>query len=227
MKPQRSVPLRIYVLLALVATGVSIALTPLARGRADDSALKLTGADAALFNPAHDCTYCHGLHGAADAQLLQDTTVEGLCVSCHDGSFIAPDSTPAPVADVHRNDPGGSSCCATFRVTCQECHDPHSNQVNRRGVENLKLVLDTVTVPGSGVRRAIVFESLGGQSGPSLYSFCDDDEDNNGIWDQVCDVCHDDPDLGRHHWDGTQQHHRNGATCTASNCHAHSNALNP
>ena len=30
----------------------------------------------------------------------------------------------------------------------------------------------------------------------------EDDEDNNGVWDQVCDACHQDPDLNRHHFDG-------------------------
>jgi predicted CXXCH cytochrome family protein len=134
MKPQRSTSPRIYVLLLLVATGVSIALTPAARGRIDESALKLTGADAALFNLAHDCTYCHGLHGGDPDQLLQNTIVEDLCRSCHDGSFD-PDGPggplpPAPVATVHTNDPTGNSCCGPFQVTCNECHDPHSNQEN-------------------------------------------------------------------------------------------------
>lgn len=62
--------------------------------------------------------------------------------------------------------------------------------------------------------------------GPTLYSFCDDDEDGNGVWDQVCDVCHEN-EVRRHHWDGTTNHHQNGATCTQSGCHVHSNALSP
>jgi predicted CXXCH cytochrome family protein len=246
MKPQRSTSPRIYVLLLLVATGVSIALTPAARGRIDESALKLTGADAALFNLAHDCTYCHGLHGGDPDQLLQNTIVEDLCRSCHDGSFD-PDGPggplpPAPVATVHTNDPTGNSCCGPFQVTCNECHDPHSNQENHCSGSgptaacpfgdgsqrvNLKLVLDTVVSPSSGTKRAIIFESRGTDVGdPYLYGFCDKDEDNNDVWDQVCDVCHEGA-VRRHHFDGSANHHQDGATCTKGGCHLHSNALSP
>ena len=213
----------VIVLLLVAAAGVSISLTPVARGRADESALTLSGADVALFNTAHECTFCHGLHGAGGStpQLDQPAVVEVLCMSCH-----GPGGPATTKAEVHTNDPTGNSCCGPFRVTCQECHDPHSNQINRLGNENLKLVLADIVAPISSTSRQVVFESLGG-SDPSLYSFCDDDEDNNGIWDQVCDVCHDGAEMNRHHFDGTLNHHKNGDTCTRSGCHTHANALSP
>jgi predicted CXXCH cytochrome family protein len=232
----------VIVLLLLAAAGISSLLTPSARGRSDDSVLTLSGADAALFNPAHECEFCHNLHGGDPSQLLQNTVVEDLCRSCHDGSFIDPrTSVAAPVATVHTNDPTGNSCCDPFRVTCAECHVPHSNPENHCSGSgpttacpfgdgtvrvNLMLVKDSVVAPSSGIKRAIIFESRGVDVGdPYLYGFCDKDEDNNDVWDQVCDVCHTNPDQGRHHWDGSGNHHQDGATCTR--CHTHDNALSP
>jgi predicted CXXCH cytochrome family protein len=218
----------VMILILVAAAGASISLTPAARGRTDDADLSLSGADVVLFNTNHDCSFCHGVHGTSTQLLKVTTTVEALCMSCH-----GPTGTSSLKAEVHTNDPTGNSCCGAFRVTCLDCHEPHSNQENhlsQPGAEryNLKLVRDSVVSPSSGTRRAIVFESRGPEfSQPSLYSFCDDDEDNNSVWDQVCDVCHEDPDLRRHHFDGTANHHQNGATCTKSGCHVHSNALSP
>ncbi len=179
-----------------------------------------------VLNPAHDCTFCHGLHGAVGDQLLNDTTVEAVCLGCHGPA--RPDTT-VPLAEVHTNDPTGNSCCDPFRVTCRQCHDPHSNQANRLGPDsfNLKLILSQIETDSLGTRDVIFMSRGVGVGGTTLYSFCDDDEDNNGIWDQICDVCHANADLGRHHYDGTANHHQNGATCTRSGCHEHGNALNP
>lgn len=202
---------RVLAVVVLVLAGSAALVVALESGGA---------ASSVALNPNHECSFCHGLHGAGPDRLLKDTTFEAVCLSCHGPGGIA------TVVEVHTNDPTGTSCCAPFRVTCKECHDPHSNQVNRLGGENLKLVLAEVVAPRSGTARQVIFESRGKDVGePTLYSFCDDDEDNNGIWDQVCDVCHEDPDLGRHHWDGTKSHHQKGATCTR--CHKHENALNP
>jgi predicted CXXCH cytochrome family protein len=199
---------------------------------------KQSGAEAAmLLNPRHECTFCHSLHGGSNGEvpLGANAQTEALCLSCHhpdnaSTAGVRGDGLPEP-ADVHTNDPTGNSCCTPFRVTCTECHEVHSNAINRRGNENLMLVKAAITSPRDPTQtRDVVFESRSVDAGqPTLYSFCDDDEDNNGIWDQVCDVCHGDPnlsgDIGRHWWDGSTNHHQNGATCTR--CHTHGNSLSP
>lgn len=181
-------------------------------------------APSVVLNPNHECAFCHGLHGARSGQLLQDTTVEAVCLSCH-----GPGGT-ATLVEVHTNDPTGNSCCAPFRITCRRCHDPHSNQINRRGNENLKLVRAEIDPPDSILQktgpRQVVFESRSGD-----FSFCDQQGPENqpaGQWDNVCDVCHASADVGRHHYDGTEtviNHHQSTNTCTQ--CHTHDNALNP
>lgn len=189
-------------------------------------------ASSVALNPNHQCTFCHGLHSGKSGPLLNDTTVEATCLGCH-----GPGGT-ATTADVHRNDPTGNSCCPPFRVTCLQCHDPHSNQINALGNPNLKLVLanitapfdtfprDTLGGPGPGGPRPVVFDSLSGN-----LSFCDQEGPSNqpeGEWDNVCDVCHASHALDRHHYDGThttRSHHQSGATCTS--CHEHLNALSP
>ncbi len=182
------------------------------------------------LNPNHECTYCHGLHSGVSNPLLNEASVEATCLSCHGPGGIAIE------VDVHRND-NMNSCCAPFRVTCDNCHDPHDNPTNWRGNQNLKLVLaeitppgDTLTVGGGGPRQ-VVFENLSGD-----FSFCDQEGPNgvpgypqpDGAWDNVCDVCHANWDLDRHHYDAdltSNNHHQNGATCT--NCHEHVTGFNP
>lgn len=177
-------------------------------------------ASALMFNTNHDCSFCHGVHGGSPDRLLQDPVVETLCLSCH-----GPGGPSSLKADVHTNDTQ-NSCCPPFRVTCNECHDPHSNQTNWLGGTNLKLVLDTVIAPRNNVKRPVVFESRGDDVGePTLHSFCDQDEDANGIWDGVCDTCHD-PDVGRHKYTDPGNHnHQRGNTCTR--CHEHQQTFNP
>ncbi len=179
-------------------------------------------ASAVALNPNHECAFCHNLHGSSSDPLLEEASIEATCLSCH----IAGGS--ATVADVHRNDPTGNSCCAPFRVTCVECHDPHSNQINWRGNENLKLVRSDIT--GANGTRPVVFETLSDD-----FSFCDEEGPTGvtgypqavGEYDNVCDVCHADPDLNRHHLNSSAQHHQSTATCTRSGCHTHANALSP
>jgi predicted CXXCH cytochrome family protein len=181
-----------------------------------------TAASAAALNPNHECAFCHGLHGGVSDPLLLQASIEATCLSCH-----GPGGT-ATLADVHRNDPTGNSCCAPFRVTCMECHDPHSNPLNWRGNENLKLVLSEIT--GAYGTRPVVLETLSAD-----YSFCDIEGPTGvtgypqavGEYDNVCDVCHANPDMGRHHLDSDKQHHQSGSTCTRSGCHTHDNAFSP
>ncbi len=176
------------------------------------------------LNPNHECAFCHDLHGATDLQLLQYTTVEALCLSCH-----GPGGISTLKAEVHTS---GSD----WRITCRECHDPHSSLDNwcpdncnglGTGI-NIKLVgsdqdgtgLAKIDTPNSGIRH-VVFESRGTDVGnPTLHSFCDNDEDGNGYYDGVCDTCHTETRWHRHTSSmGNVHRHQRGRTCT--NCHLH------
>ncbi|UCF19037.1 MAG: hypothetical protein JSU87_14060 [Gemmatimonadota bacterium] len=177
-------------------------------------------ASAVALNPNHECSFCHGLHGGNTNPLLRGASIEATCLSCH-----GPAGT-AILADVHKNDPTGNSCCAPFRVTCMECHDPHSNQTNWRGNENLKLVRANIT--GANGTRPVVLETRSGD-----FSFCDLEGPTGetgypqavGEYDNVCDVCHANPDLARHHLNSDKQHHQSPNTCPS--CHTHDNAFSP
>jgi len=175
-------------------------------GIASAIALKPEGAPAtAVFNTNHDCTFCHGIHGGNPAQLLQNPVVEALCLSCH-----GPGGPSVLKADVH----------VYSNSTCQDCHDPHTNQQNWRGGTNLKLIKDTVFNARDNVRRPATFESRGTDLGqPAFRSFCDGSGEA-GIWDRVCDTCHD--NVGEHEYTDPGTHsHNQGRTCTV--CHLHSN----
>ncbi|MFQ6098515.1 MAG: cytochrome c3 family protein [Armatimonadota bacterium] len=160
------------------------------------------------LNPNHECTYCHGLHGAPGSQLLNDTTFEALCLTCH-----GPSGTSILKADNH----------VYTNSTCSDCHVPHSNVTNWLGGTNIKLVRDSVDDPQFGGKRPVVFESRGETVGdPRLHSFCDGDQDGNGVWDGVCDTCHE--NTGRHRYTDPSSHaHQQGKTCTRSGCHEHVN----
>ncbi len=66
-----------------------------------------------------NCYYCHNVHGGSGQGLKQEAVTEALCLSCH-----APAGTATLKADVHTNDPQGSSNPA-FRWSCRHCHTPH------------------------------------------------------------------------------------------------------
>lgn len=159
------------------------------------------------LNPNHNCADCHYMHQASGSPLLPYTSAENTCLSCHA--------------------PGGpSSLKAANHVgrTCMECHDPHDNVDNWLGGTNLKLVLAYVRGQNeSSANRPVVFESRGTDVGdPSLHSFCDGDQDGNGVWDGVCDTCHN--NTGKH--EGypvpSGHNHQQKNTCTRStNCHSH------
>ena len=85
---------------------------------------------------------------------------------------------------------------------------------------NIKLVRGTV-LDRLGGSREVVFESRGSGVGmATLYSFCDNDEDGDGIRDAVCDVCHLAPELTKHELADAKTHiHKPGDTCTS--CHPH------
>ena len=93
----------------------------------------------------HECAFCHSLHNAPGFSLLNQPsqadlvlTAEVVCLSCH-----GPLGSSSLTADVHTN--GGSSFPSN-RISCIECHDAHDHQQNINGVDNLNMVLGTITV---------------------------------------------------------------------------------
>lgn len=179
---------------------------------------------AAQTGTPHECTFCHVVHAAPGPNLGVLADVETICLTCH-----GPAGTSSLKATVHTND------SASFSITCIECHTPHASEPNEQGGTNVKQVgriLDAdpwakIFTPNSGLR-SVIFESSGTDAtpaGPSLYSFADDDQDGNGIWDGVCEVCH---TTTSHHTnfeaDPAPKHHV-GKDCTA--CHAHDDRFMP
>lgn len=167
-------------------------------------AIGLTATTSSAMISGHQCAYCHSVMGASGSTLLNDASVEVLCMSCHAtaiGSVVA--------VDVHTN--GGSSF-PTNRITCVECHDPHDHQQNINGVDNLNMVLGTITVmnPTLGDIDA-VFADKDYSDGSYDYT----KPDGTGI----CQVCH--TLTSRQRNDGYRSNHQAGSSCTTS-CHPHS-----
>jgi len=164
----------------------------------------------------HDCSFCHNLHGAPGPTLLNDASVEVLCMSCH-----ATDNGDAAAVEVHTND--NNSAYPAFRISCLGCHDPHDNQGNWLAGTNIKTIgskLDAsrfarIETPSRGIQD-VVFEARTG-----THSFADNDDDGNGIRDGVCEICH--TQTKHHRWD-QNSNHQSGADCTR--CHAHATSFN-
>ena len=170
---------------------------------------------------SHECNYCHNLHGAPGFSLLSDPQVEALCLTCHGAGGIS-----ALKADVHSNNTPKSNY-PPFRVSCRGCHNPHDNVANWVGGTNIKLVGAVTSTRGyAGIvtvnsgTRDVVFENRGSTAdGVTLHSFADSDEDGNGYYDGVCEICH---TLTGHHRNNTPDPtHHTGDTCTR--CHVHAN----
>ncbi len=171
------------------------------------------------LNPNHECNTCHSLHHAPGQKLNNWTVVEDLCLSCH-----GPAGTATRKAEVHTNKQ--NSAYPAFTMTCLDCHNPHKNRPNHQGGTNLMLVGERkdgtgnakISTPNSGIRD-VVFTSRGTDAGgPSIYSFADNDEDNNGIYDGICEVCHTQTANHRNESSGNHSHYT-GTNCTA--CHGH------
>lgn len=154
----------------------------------------------------HECVDCHSVMGASGSTLLNDASVEVLCMSCH---LDAIGSVAA--VDVHTN--GGASFPST-RITCIECHDSHDGQQNIDGVDNLNMVLATITVmnPSLGYDINAVFADKDYSDGNYDYTR----PDGTGF----CQVCH--TQTKNQLNDGTKSGHNAGKSCTTSNCHPHS-----
>lgn len=183
----------------------------------------------------HQCAYCHTVHMAVGESLLNETNVEVLCLTCH-----GPGGISILKADVHTNKTGSSY--PPFRISCRQCHNSHesdSGTLNWIGGRNIKITgykrytstgapadfygySAIIKTPSSG-RRRVVFESRGTDAGqPSLHSFADSDEDANGVYDGICEVCH---TATKHHKnEAPDTTHHTGATCTR--CHLHTDNFN-
>lgn len=169
---------------------------------------------AAALNLNHQCTFCHNLHGLIPPENLTDS----LCLGCH-----GPGGISLRKAALHTNKK--NSEYPPFSIGCLQCHDPHDGRTNWLGGFNLFMVgtkkdvtgLARIATPASGIRD-VVFESRGTDAGgPALHSFSDGDQDGNGIYDGVCEVCH---SAARHNRnDGGGKSHNLGRTCTV--CHPH------
>ncbi|MBW2688965.1 MAG: hypothetical protein JRC99_03415 [Deltaproteobacteria bacterium] len=162
----------------------------------------------------HECAYCHSLHNAPGFSLLNQPsqadlvlTAEIVCLSCH-----GPLGSSSLTADVHTN--GGGSFPAN-RISCIECHDPHDHQQNTNGVDNLNMVLGTITVMTALGDIDAVFADKDYSDGSYDYTKPDP-------WNGICQVCHTLTKFQRN--DGWKSLHQAGNSCTTS-CHPHSNGF--
>ena len=156
---------------------------------------------------AHECAYCHTLHGSPSYSLLNGAPevsgiiIEDLCLDCHDvdqGSVQA-----AAAHNPNNRDPGDQDY-----ITCRQCHDPHDNYVNVNGDTNIKLVgirFDPVT--GLRFPQAVIQDTNNG-TGYQPVTFATRNDFNisgTGVGQMgICEVCHD-------------PNHRAGEACT--DCH--------
>ncbi|MCK5058314.1 MAG: cytochrome c3 family protein [Candidatus Aminicenantes bacterium] len=178
------------------------------------------------LNPNHSCDICHSVHSAPGQALTNNAVVEDLCLSCHGAAGVS-----SLKAEIHTNTTG--SAYPDFSMSCIDCHDPHDSMQNWLGGTNLKMIgldqdgtdLAKISTPNSGIRD-VVFESRGTDaSEPSLYSFADGDEDTNGTYDGVCEVCHTQVDHHRNSTSGGDHTHYVGQTCI--DCHPHNSNFHP
>jgi len=162
-----------------------------------------------LFCPAqalladHDCAFCHILHGAPGFDLLNQVTVEAVCLSCH---AVSINDTAA--AAVHN--PAGVASDQPGYITCRECHDHHDNYINANGNPNIMLIgIRKDPVTGEQFNAAVIREELPTGFGPYREVIFEDlsdfNIDGNYPGPGVCQICHD-------------PHHNLGATCI--DCHA-------
>ncbi|MEN8154041.1 MAG: cytochrome c3 family protein [Acidobacteriota bacterium] len=174
------------------------------------------------LNPDHGtCSTCHKLHAAPGQVLTNQSTVEVLCLTCHGPAGVAVNK-----ADIHKN------LDDTIVAGCADCHNAHNNIGNSLGGVNIKQVghrdgTALIRTPNSGDRN-VIFESRGTDDAgePSLHSFADGDEDGNGSYDGVCEVCHSLTSTKYHRNNSTGGHmHYVGETCTR--CHTHVGFFKP
>ncbi len=171
------------------------------------------------LNPDHvGCSTCHSLHNSPGQALTSDPLgINNLCKSCH-----GPAGT-ATIVEVHSGTKYGA-----FEMGCSDCHNAHNNIDNYVGGVNIRQIghkngSALITTPNSGENH-VVFTSRGTDAAePSLQSFADGDEDGDGLYEGVCEVCHTKTSHHRNNTSGGDHTHYVGQTCTS--CHAHDNFL--
>lgn len=165
---------------------------------------------AAVVQHLAPCVYCHDVHIKYMGSLRA-----AACLSCHG--------------------PGGSAtrrAVSHSRMDCRDCHKPHGtlkmlrNDVDKTGEHSDpqdlvdRFANQHLKSPPENYAK-VVFASRGSTVGePTLHSFADGDEDRNGIYDGICEVCHMDFLYNNGESPGT---HHIGETCTV--CHLHSNGF--
>jgi hypothetical protein len=132
-------------------------------------------------------------------------------------------------ADVHVNE--ARTDYPDFYVSCRECHDPHDGIPNWLGGVNIMAVgsaldstrLAKIETTNNGIQN-VVFTSRGTNVGePSLHSFADADEDSNGVYDGVCEMCH---TLTKYHRNDPSGNHTHNTGKTCTECHGHATNFN-
>jgi predicted CXXCH cytochrome family protein len=153
---------------------------------------------------AHECAYCHSVHGAPAGGLLKYSSTEVLCLSCHS---VAINDTKA--AAVHN--PLNKNSDELGYITCRECHTPHSSisgNIKRVGYSYDPLYNRSFGVATTPPRPVIRVELPSSDPGNPLYKtvvFQSSTDFNRNDGKGACEICH--------------TSHNPGQDCTT--CHAH------
>lgn len=185
----------------------------------------------ALSDGHATCDYCHDLHGGPGNNLLNQPNqsdhillVEIVCSNCHDA--VDPPIATAPQVVSHNVDR------SDWRyISCRECHDPHDNQNNAGGGNNLKMIgfkLDPADLTnGFATAKIRRIDNIDGDqrshTEPSTitdvyFETSTDFVDGSEVvpYDRICEVCHRDVSFSGHKGEGNVI----GRDC--QDCHTHS-----
>jgi len=172
-----------------------VGLAYVAGGDYIDPAPTLSATQVGLKNGNIECSSCHGVHNTttSDGNLLRETMTSATCQECHN-------------YQAHQG------------FDCLDCHQVHNGT-------NIMLIKDNIDIdPTAGVDLwPVVFNSQGTTASPvqpSLHSFADGDEDGNGIYDGICEVCHtSNPSTFHYNTSAGDHSHNKGKSCVS--CHPH------
>jgi predicted CXXCH cytochrome family protein len=151
--------------------------------------------------PKHNCDFCHELHGASYAQLMNYSLAEELCLSCHgdggppDWPRDGTDVTIPKNVDIHD---GTKHSTAT---SCWDCHN-HEGEAG----SNWRMIPELLASP-LGDKDVVFTDTIG----PNSFA------DGDATYDGICEVCHENTDEHRH--DGSVGGHNATLNCTS--CHDH------